>query len=375
MMPENLAVIEHEKVKLLSHGLKILLIEDNPADAFLIQEELKVACREPFETHRVERLSQGMERLSQETFDMILLDLFLPDGHGLDSFVHLHTHFPEVPVVVLSGMNDDALALETVKQGAQDYFVKGQVHGAVLWHAIRYAIERNQISQMKSNLISFVTHELRAPLAVIQGYLELLSSYPIEEFINKGKDQLSTILHQVSRLTRLVRAFSDLSKIESGHGIELVREQFDLRNLVEEAVSAERIIARFCKFQTHIGPGVGKIYADEDKLLEILFNLLSNADKYSPSGGTVHIHVDQNIEGIRIAVVDPGLGISKKNFKHLFTPFYRIHSADRKKIEGSGLGLALSKIYVEAHGGKIWVESEPGKGSAFYFTVPAVVPK
>ncbi len=370
MMPADLAVVEHEAEKPVVRGLKILLIEDSPSDALLIQEELKDAGRESFEIVRVELITQGLNRLLQETFDVVLLDLFLPDSQGLQSFVQVHTQSPDVPIVVLSGMNDESLALDTVKQGAQDYLVKGQVHGTVLWHAIRYAIERNQINQMKGNLISFVTHELRAPLGVIQGYAELLSSLSFEEVKSAGSEHINTILQYVHRLTALVRAFSDITKIESGHRIELIREHVDVRALVSEAVNAERMIARNCGFLTHIGPDVDSIYADEEKLLQVLLNLLSNADKYSPKGGIIHIHVDKHGDKFQFAVVDSGLGISKVSMKHLFTPFYRIHSPDRKRIEGSGLGLALSKIYVEAHGGEMWVESEPGDGSTFYFTLP-----
>ena len=201
---------------------------------------------------------------------------------------------------------------------------------------------------------------------MIEGICGTADSLSFEEVKVPGLN-INTILQYVHRLTALVRAFRYYQDRVRAPD-RTIREHVDVRALVSEAVNAEQMI-RVLRFLL-IGPDVDSIYADEEKLLQVLLNLLSNADKYSPKGGIIHIHVDKHGDKFQFAVVDSGLGISKVSMKHLFTPFYRIHSPDRKRIEGSGLGLALSKIYVEAHGGEMWVESEPGDGSTFYFTLP-----
>jgi signal transduction histidine kinase/CheY-like chemotaxis protein len=132
---------------MIGRSVKVLLVEDNPGDARLLSEALRETGNSQFDLTQVERLSEGLRRLGDERFDVVLLDLTLPDARGIDTIARLHEQAPDVPAVVLTGLNDETLALEALRQGAQDYLVKGQVDGQLLVRAIRYAIERNNVEQ------------------------------------------------------------------------------------------------------------------------------------------------------------------------------------------------------------------------------------
>jgi DNA-binding response OmpR family regulator len=157
------------------HKTNVLLIEDNPDDAFLIQEMLAEG-NGVFELTHADRLSKGLERVAAGGLDAILLDLSLPDSHGFDTFARVQAQAPGVPIVVLSGFDDEALAIKAVKEGAQDYLVKGQGDGSLLVRSVRYAVERKQLELEREQLIG----ELRDALAMIKtlgGLLPICASY------------------------------------------------------------------------------------------------------------------------------------------------------------------------------------------------------
>lgn len=226
-----------------------------------------------------------------------------------------------------------------------------------------------EMDQLKSDLISFVSHELRTPLTLVKGYALTLLRMDLEKVQSFGQSALLCIDNNVDRLTHLIDTFLNISRIDAGHAIELDPVVFDVRETVEEAVEMERSVVVRCQFETAYGEGVSRIRADRDKLLLVLFNLLTNANKYSPDGGIVRVRVDLEPHRILFRVSDQGIGVANEVQDLIFTPFYRVRTGN-KKIQGTGLGLYLCKHLVEAHGGKIWVESEEGKGSTFSFTVP-----
>jgi phosphoserine phosphatase RsbU/P len=153
-----------ERARPKSERVKVLLIEDNPADARLIQIMLEGSGSDLFEIEAVERLSVGLERLNQGGFGVVLSDLSLPDSHGLSTFKELHARAPHVPIIVLSGLNDTSVAVQAVQEGAQDYLVKGQVNGQLLVRAMRYAIERKRMSEQ----LAHYAEELRSKNAQLE---------------------------------------------------------------------------------------------------------------------------------------------------------------------------------------------------------------
>ncbi len=235
--------------------------------------------------------------------------------------------------------------------------------------------ELRELDHLKSDLIGFVSHELRGPLTAIKGYAQTLAAQVDTLTADQQRHFASTVSREVDRLARLVDAFLDISKIEAGRAIELRTEPFDAIALCREAVEIQRSIRARTAVQFELEGDLPEnepleVSADRDKVLQVLLNLLSNAAKYSPDGGTVTLRLARWSSALRFVVEDEGLGIERAQLSQLFTPFHRVRDPRARSIRGTGLGLYLCKHLVEAHGGRIWVDSEPGKGSRFYFTIP-----
>lgn len=233
--------------------------------------------------------------------------------------------------------------------------------------------EAQSASRAKSDFLANMSHELRTPLNSIIGFTELLLSGISGELTPEQKEQLNYINSSGRHLLELINDILDLSKVEAGK-MELELSVFELRELIENSVAMfrEKAMRHRIKMTIDIPQDVDKkIKADERKLKQIMFNLLSNAIKFTPDEGTVWVRAKKvKEEGIEISVEDTGIGIKPEDMEKLFQPFQQIELTYTKKYEGTGLGLALTKRLVELHGGRIWVQSEYGKGSKFSFTIP-----
>lgn len=222
------------------------------------------------------------------------------------------------------------------------------------------------LGRAKDEMISMVSHEMRTPLASIVGFTELLSTRAVTD--EQRKEYLSVMLQEGHRLTSLINDFLDLGRIEGGH-LTMRFAPADVSALVKRAVALFGDTKQMVK--TRIPSDLPLVRADSDSIFRVVANLLSNARKYSPNGGSIVVSAAVNDGMVEVSVQDEGLGIPADDLPHLFQKFFRIDTADRHAIRGTGLGLAISKNIVEAHGGKIGAASAgPGKGSVFYFTLP-----
>ncbi|HEY1161833.1 MAG TPA: ATP-binding protein [Candidatus Dormibacteraeota bacterium] len=223
-----------------------------------------------------------------------------------------------------------------------------------------------ELGRAKDEMISMVSHEMRTPLASIVGFTELLSTRAVTD--EQRKEFLSVMLQEGHRLTSLINDFLDLRRIEGGH-LTMRFAPADVRALIERAVAMFGETKQMVT--TRIPNDLPLVRADSDSIFRVVANLLSNARKYSPNGGSIVVSAAAIDGMVEVSVQDEGLGIPADDLPRLFQKFFRIDTADRRAIRGTGLGLAISKNIVEAHGGKIGVASAgPGKGSVFYFTLP-----
>ncbi len=186
--------------------LRVLLIEDDAEDAELIQGLLsKVAAHSrKFRIECASRLKDGLERLASNDFDVVLLDLSLPDSQGLETFLQLKREESKIPVVVLTGLDDETVALEAVRQGAQDYLVKGDVDGKILSRVMTYAIERKRFDDQKDEFLSNVSHELRTPLSIVKGAIENLQDGFSAGLTDKQRQIVTTAHNNIERLRLLI---------------------------------------------------------------------------------------------------------------------------------------------------------------------------
>jgi signal transduction histidine kinase len=218
-------------------------------------------------------------------------------------------------------------------------------------------------------LISTVNHELRTPLASLRGFTELLLT---RDFPPQKQKEIFTILQTESlRLTRLVDNFLDLQRMESGRQsyqfVEIALGPF-IRESMAVFISENGKHA----WSTDIPDTLPLVRADADRIHQVLANLLSNAMKFSTTGGTISIGARQQDTTVLVWIADTGIGIPPEALPRLFEKFFRVENDDTRRIGGTGLGLALVKKIVEEHHGKVWVESTPNKGSTFFFTLPTV---
>jgi signal transduction histidine kinase len=215
-----------------------------------------------------------------------------------------------------------------------------------------------------------MSHELRTPLNAIIGFSEVLTEKMFGDINDKQAEYLKDILESGRHLLSLINDILDLSKIEAGR-MELDPTDFDLPSVVDNALILvrERASRRSITLGCTIDERLGTIRGDERKVKQVLLNLLSNALKFTPEGGRIDVGAGLHDETAEVSVTDTGIGIAPEDQGAVFEEFRQVGAAERK-AEGTGLGLALSRKFIELHGGKIWVQSELGRGSTFTFTLP-----
>jgi signal transduction histidine kinase len=230
--------------------------------------------------------------------------------------------------------------------------------------------ELEAASLHKSQFLANMSHELRTPLNAIIGFSQVLREGMFGEINTKQQEYLDDILTSANHLLALINDVLDLSKVEAGQ-VELQIAPFSLRETLERSVVMvrERAVENGVRVEFVPGEGLDLVSGDERRIRQVIVNLLSNAVKFTPSGGAVDMRATQANGEVRISVVDTGPGIAPADQERIFEEFQQTEAGVQQR-EGTGLGLALSKRLVELHGGRIWVDSELGKGSTFVFTLP-----
>jgi histidine kinase len=232
----------------------------------------------------------------------------------------------------------------------------------------RMAETLEQTELMRRHLMADVTHELRTPLTSIKGYMEGL----IDGVLPAEAETYQQIYHEADRLGRLVNSLQELSRVEA-HAYQLSCRSVGISELIERV--AARLRPQFeekeIRLKLTLPPDLPHVWADEDRLSQVLINLIGNALQYTPSGGEVAVMVAVDTAKLQLTVRDTGIGLAASHLPHVFTRFYRVDKSRSRASGGSGLGLTIAKHLVEAHGGEIWVASEgEGQGCTFGFTLP-----
>lgn len=371
--------------------LHVLLIEDNATDALLVEAAFEEMAFIRADVVAVERLSQGLACLEEvctagkAPFDVVLLDLNLPDNDGLQAVERVALAAPDVPIIALTGLADESRALEALHLGASDYLVKGQGDASMLERSIRYAIERKrsekwrlelaraqhaqaeaeEASRAKDQFLATLSHELRTPLNSILGWAYMMRSGALSP--EESKDALEVIERNARAQAKLVEDLLDVSRFIAGK-MALESAPLDFAAVVQRGVEDVLPAANEKELTTSIETEPAQLNGDASRLQQVVSNLLTNAVKFTPAGGKVDVRVMTENHRALLQVRDSGEGIAPEFLPHVFDRFLQADGSPTRRHGGLGLGLAIVRTIAELHGGSVSVTSE-GEGQGATFTV------
>jgi len=376
--------------------IKVLILDFNRVNILKIKEAFSKIADISYEISWPQMGGNILKKVEEEKSDVILLSYNISGLNGLEILSNLQYKELSGPVIMIADAKDKDFAPQAMREGAYDYVIRERgfeeglsviIHNAMTaFHASkeRERLQKEiaakkieleaankklqQLDRIKSDFVSNVAHEFRTPLTIIKGNVDLVNKGGLGSVEPAQKEMLDGAINIVNRLSRLVNDLLDIAKIESGK-MELKKEPVEMNNIIEENLEIfDKIIKdKKHRLQKDLAKDLPKIEADKDKTTQVFINLLSNAIKYTPEAGTITVKTVNLEKEIMVEISDTGEGVAPDNLDNIFDKFTRV-TAEKK--EGTGLGLPIAKDIVSLHKGRMWVKSELGKGSQFYFTLP-----
>lgn len=358
--------------------LRALIVEDSEPDCVLLLRELGKAGYEV--EHRCVDSAPDMEdALDTATWDIILCDHVMPVFSGPDAIRLVKSKGMDVPLIIVSGQIGEEVAVGAMRLGAQDYILKGSLSrlGPAVERELTEAENRRQkkqaerdllasrkMEELKDEFIGLISHEMRNPLTVVVGTLAMMQNP--EGF---GPEDLRQMVDEAYLEAKQLEGILD-------NLLELARAQADRLDLHRQAIKLPELVrgviddtaAEVDRVSMSAASDTPTVRGDPLRVQRILHNLIENAIKYSPDGGDVEVTLEKGDGEVVIGVHDHGIGIPARSVAGLFQPFHRLEGS--RLTKGTGLGLIVCQRLTEAQGGRIWVESNEGEGSSFYFTLP-----
>ncbi|HEX9265876.1 MAG TPA: hybrid sensor histidine kinase/response regulator [Candidatus Limnocylindria bacterium] len=395
---------------------KVLVVDDEESVVVTIKAILQL---DGYDVATTTSGAQARAMVRDTEYDLVLTDLRLEDGDGLDVLKAVRESYPETVTIMLTGYASLESAIQALRAGAYDYLVKPS-EVEELRSTVARGIERRRLGQelrqrvaelanlnaylqqrideataelkeryeqlkeldrMKSQFLSIASHELKTPITAMSGFLQVAlrrvgrlsegeAAAPVAEGLRGITEQLEVVYRQTGKLARLVDELLDVSRIQTGR-IEFRYGDVDLSELANEVATRMQLTTTAHEISVR-RDSQNVVTADRDHLEQVLNNLVTNAIKYSPSGGAITIDVRPDDGGVRLSVTDQGIGIPAEELESIFGLFYRSPDRAARDAAGMGLGLYISKEIVLRHGGRIWAESGGAKGSTLNVVIPRV---
>lgn len=370
--------------------VNVLMIDDDPEALLLMGMRLNEACGTDrrFVLEGAETLKEGLAQAAREDYDVILLDLNLPDSRGLDTVASACRKAGNVPIVVLTCFEDEAMGLEAIGLGAQDYLIKDRLNMTLLGRAIRFAIERSALlrkareleqlraevrerrkaDDFKDRLLGAVSHELRSPLTIAQAAVGNLADGMGGKLSPAQSELVAMAVRNLDRLARLVLNTLDFSRLDSGRAC-LEFRRVDSRRLISEVASDwKRAVTRPLSVEVELAEGLPAVRADADHFAQMLSNLLDNAARHAAR----RVAISARAEGgmLRVSVEDDGPGVPPERRGELFTPYVQLARSAGAGYKGTGLGLAICREIAALSEGRLWLDEAAAPGARFHFELP-----
>lgn len=366
----------------------ILIVDDTPANLNLLGNILK---EHNYKIRAVPNGELAIISTKKKSPDLILLDITMPGMNGFEVCQKIKSDetLQDIPIIFISALSDTDDKLEGFKNGGVDYITKPfqveEVIARVNTHLkIRELIKENQtqlkqinadfeklkkLEELRDGLVHMIIHDLRSPLFGISAYLELLT-----EKFNTSKDTetkkfLSIAFQSTKMLGNMINDVLDVNKLENNK-IELQKSNYCLNTIVSEVISQLEAMITQKNLVVKFNSKDFNVICDQNLIKRVVANLLSNAIKFSSNNKNIIINIKQKSQNTYLEVIDEGPGISKENTSKVFNKFYQINDSIKKDTPSTGLGLTFCKLVIEAHNGKIAVESDIGKGCKFWFFLP-----
>ncbi len=393
---------------------KVLVVDDEESVVVTIKAILQL---DGYTVATTTSGAQARKMVRDVEYDLVLTDLRLEDGDGLDVLKAVGESYPETVTIMLTGYASLESAIQALRAGAYDYLVKPS-EVEELRATVARGLERRRLGQelrlrvaeladlnaslqarideataelkeryeqlkeldrMKSQFLSIASHELKTPITAMSGFLQVAlrrvrrlsqgeAAAPVAEGLRGITEQLEVVYRQTGKLARLVDELLDVSRIQTGR-IEFRYGDVDLSELANEVATRMQLTTNAHEISVR-RDSESVVTADRDHLEQVLNNLVANAIKYSPTGGSITIDVRPDDGGVRLSVTDQGIGIPEKELDAIFGLFYRSPDRVARDAAGMGLGLYISKEIVVRHGGRIWAESSGVKGSTLNVVIP-----
>jgi signal transduction histidine kinase len=355
----------------MNDSTRILVIDDSEDDRLLYRRSLKNSTASRYTISEAASGEDGLAYVGKEAFACVLLDYSLPGRNGVEILKRIRVGHPFVPVVMLTGLGNEKVAVAAMQEGAQNYICKAHIDPQTLVHVIEGAIQhcrmQSRIAEQRGSLEVFaraLAHDLKEPVRTIRTLLDLVNTEVSLE--GKANDHFQSIRYTAERMNSLIDTVYFYTRLDGAEQTKL--DVCCANTLVEAARQNISQLVRERRAVITCSP-LPEIRANHDQIIQVFQNLLSNAIHNCLTTPRVEISVDKARDHWRFCVGDNGTGIDTEDAERLFEPFKRL---SHHEMRGPGLGLAVCRKIVELHGGKIWHEKKPGGGANFIFNLPEI---